>query len=123
MFAKSWISRTAQLNSQIERLTGFNPNVAKQLMGWYIEPAVHVFPRRLRNDVIVFTRYEKYDTQHRMAAGYVPLPGFNRSSIITGLTVKPKADVAPKFDYVINRNASSVVRPRNGLNLGLGWWF
>ncbi len=102
---------------------GFNPNIAKQLRGWYVEPAVHVFPRRFRNDLILFTRYEKYNTQHRMAAGYVPLPEFNRSSVVTGLTFKPSADVAVKFDYVFNRNANSVIRPVNGLNLGIGWWF
>jgi hypothetical protein len=71
----------------------------------------------------VFARYEKYDTQHKMAAGLLPLPEFNRSSVVTGVTYKPNADVAVKFDYVFNRNASSVIRTVNALNLGLGWWF
>jgi hypothetical protein len=123
LFANSWISRSAQLNSTLEALNGFNPNVAKQLRGWYVEPAVHVLPRRFRNDLILFTRYEKYNTQHRMAPGYTPLPEFDRSSVVTGITFKPNADVAVKFDYVFNRNASSVIRPLDGLNLGLGWWF
>jgi hypothetical protein len=123
LFVNSWISRSAQLNSRLEALTGFNPNIARQLRGWYVEPAVHVFPRRFRNDLILFARYEKYNTQHRMAAGFVPLPEFNRSSIVTGLTFKPNADVAIKFDYVFNRNAGSVIRPLDSLNLGIGWWF
>ena len=123
LFANSWISRSAQLNARLEALSGFNPNVAKQLRGWYVEPAVHVLPRRLRSDLILFTRYEKYNTQHRMAAGYVPLPEFDRSSVVTGVTFKPNADVALKFDYVFNRNASSVIRPLDALNIGLGWWF
>lgn len=123
LFANSWISRSAQLNSRLEAVTGFNPNIAKELRGWYIEPALHVLPRRFRNDLILFTRYEKYNTQHRMAAGYVPLPEFNRSSTVAGITFKPNADVAIKFDYVFNRNANSVIRPLNGLNLGIGWWF
>ncbi|MBM3774596.1 MAG: hypothetical protein FJW37_05470 [Acidobacteria bacterium] len=123
LFANSWISRSAELNARLEALAGFNPNVAKQLRGWYVEPAVHVFPRRFRTDLILFTRYEKYNTQHRMPAGYVPLQEFNRASIVTGLTFKPNADVAVKLDYVFNRNASSVIRPLNGFNVGLGWWF
>jgi hypothetical protein len=123
LFANSWISKSAQLNSRLEALTGFNPNIGKQLRGWYVEPAVHVLPRRFRNDLILFTRYEKYNTQHRMANGFVPLPEFDRSSVVTGITFKPNADVAVKFDYVFNRNASSVIRPLNSLNLGLGWWF
>jgi hypothetical protein len=123
LFANSWISRSAELNTRLEGLIGFNPNVGKQLRGWYLEPAIHVLPRRFRNDLILFTRYEKYNTQHRMAAGFVPLPEFDRSSVVTGITFKPNADVAIKFDYVFNRNASSVIRPLDSLNLGLGWWF
>ena len=123
LFVNTWISRTAELNEVLERRFGFNPNVARILRGYYFEPAVHVFPRRLRNDLILFTRYEKYNTQHRMAPGFVPLAEFNRRSVVSGITFKPNADVAIKFDYVFNRNASSVVRPLNGLNLGFGWWF
>ena len=73
--------------------------------------------------MILFTRYEKYNTQYRMPDGYAPLPQFNRSSWVTGVTYKPNADVAIKFDYVFNRNASTVVRAINGINLGIGWWF
>ena len=97
--------------------------MAKQLRGYYFEPAVHILPRRFRNDVILFTRYEKYNTQHRMPDGYVPLRQFNRSSWVTGVTYKPNADVAFKFDYVFNRNASTFVRTLDSVNLGLGWWF
>ncbi len=123
LFANTWISKTSELNSSLERLTGLNPNIGRQMRGYYVEPAVHVFPRRWRSDFILFTRYEKYNTQHRMAEGFVPLPEFNRSSFFTGVTYKPNADVAVKFDYVFNRNAGSAISPLNGLNLGLGWWF
>jgi hypothetical protein len=123
LFAHSWISHSGDLNRRLEALTGFNPNIARQLRGWYIEPGIHVLPRRTRNDLILFTRYERYNTQHRMAPGFVPLPEFDRSSVVAGVTFKPNADVALKFDYVFNRNNRSAIVPRNGLNLGLGWWF
>lgn len=123
LYANTWISKSAELNTSMERLTGLNPNVGQQMRGYYVEPAIHVFPRRWRNDLILFTRYEKYNTQQRMAPGFVPLPEFDRSSFLTGVTYKPNADVAVKFDYVFNRNAGSAIPPLNGLNLGLGWWF
>jgi hypothetical protein len=123
LFANTWISRTRELNEALERRIGFNGNVARMMRGYYFEPAIHVLPRKLRNDVILFTRYEKYNTQQRMAGGLVPLDEFNRRSIVTGITYKPNADVAFKFDYVFNRNASAVAPAINGLNLGLGWWF
>jgi hypothetical protein len=123
LFANTWVSRAGNLNSRLEQQFGVNPNIARQMRGYYLEPGFHALPRRFRHDAILFARYEKYDTQHRMPAGYVPLPQFNRSSWVTGVTYKPNADVAIKFDYVFNRNASSVVRSVNGINMGIGWWF
>jgi hypothetical protein len=58
-----------------------------------------------------------------MAAGYLPLGQFNRSSWVNGITYKPNADVAVKFDYVVNSNQSAVIPAVNGINLGIGWWF
>jgi len=123
LFANTWLTRAADLNRRLQVQTGVNPNIARQMRGYYFEPAMHVFPRRIRQDLILFGRYEKYNTQYRMPAGYVPLRQFNRSSWIGGVTYKPNADVAIKLDYIVNRNASSVIRPLNGLNLGVGWWF
>ncbi|MBI1787462.1 MAG: hypothetical protein HYR60_07920 [Acidobacteria bacterium] len=123
LFANTWISRSGELNASLERTLGRNPNIGSQLRGAYFEPAVHLFPRRLRQDLIVFTRYEKYNTQHRMPKGFVSLPQFDRWSWVAGATYKPNADVAIKFDYNFNRNASSVIRVADTLNLGIGWWF
>ncbi|MEO8097720.1 MAG: hypothetical protein ABI811_08455 [Acidobacteriota bacterium] len=123
LFANTWVSRTGELNRRTQIQTGVNPNVASQMRGYYLEPAVHVFSRRASNDLILFTRYEKYNTQQRMASGYLPLGEFNRSSWVTGITYKPNADVAVKFDYVVNANESRLVRAVNGVNLGIGWWF
>jgi hypothetical protein len=123
LFANTWISQAGELNWRLEQQSGANPNVASQMRGYYFEPGVHVLPRRTRNDAILFARYEKYNTRHRMPDGYVPLPQFNRSSWVTGVTFKPNADVAIKFDYAFNRNASAVVQAIDGINLGIGWWF
>ena len=123
LFANTWVTRAGQLNRRVQQQTGVNPNVASQMRGYYLEPAFHVLPRRARNDLIAFARYERYNTQQSMPAGYVPLPQFNRFSWVTGITFKPNADVAIKFDYNFNRNNSSVVRTPNGINLGVGWWF
>ena len=123
LFANTWVSQAGELNRRMQLRTGVNPNVASEMRGYYLEPGWHILPRRARNDVIVFGRYEKYNTQQRMPAGYVPLAQFNRSSWVLGATFKPNPDVAFKFDYVFNRNASSVVPPLNGMNFGIGWWF
>jgi hypothetical protein len=123
LFANTWVSRAGELNVLLQQQTGVNPNVASEMRGYYFEPAFHLLPRRYRDDVVIFGRYEKYNTQHRMPSSYLPIQQFNRSSWIGGVTYKPVPDVAFKFDYVWNRNASSVIRPLNALNLGIGWWF
>ena len=123
LYAKTSVSRTAELNSILERRTGVNPNVGAQMLGWYFEPAYHLFKKRYRNDLAFFTRFERYNTQHRMAPGFTGLGEFDRSSWLAGLTFKPLPDVAIKFDYAWNRNRSQVVRPVDGINLGIGWWF
>ncbi len=123
LFAQVNISRARELNIAQERDLGFNPNIARQLRGWYLEPALHTFPRGRRQDLILFTRYERFNTQHKMPDGFAPLPQFDRSAWVAGVTFKPNADVAVKFDYIVNRNRSTVVPAINTFNLGLGWWF
>jgi hypothetical protein len=123
LFVNTWVSKAGALNQRLRQQTGVNPNVASQMRGYYVEPAFHLLPRRIRHDLIAFTRYERYNTQQAMPAGYLPLPQFNRSSWVTGLTYKPVPDIAVKFDYVFNKNKSSVVNALNGLNVGIGWWF
>ena len=123
LFANIWISDAAALNSTLQFQTGVNPNVASQLRGYYVEPAYHLLPRRMRHDIVAFARYENYNTQQVMPAGYQPLEQFSRWSWITGVTYKPHPDVAVKFDYGFNRNRSSVVQAVDSINLGLGWWF
>jgi hypothetical protein len=123
LFANTWVSRAGELNLRVQQQTGVNPNVGSQMRGYYFEPAVHVLPRKYRSDVVLFARYEKYNTQQAMPAGYTPLEQFDRDSWVTGITYKPVPDVALKFDYVFNRNASPVVNAIDSLNLGIGWWF
>ncbi len=123
LFARASIRRARELNLELQRDRGNLPNIARQLQGYYLEPAIHVMPRRLRHDAILFARYEKFNTQHRMPQGFLPLPQFDRSAWVVGATYKPNADIAFKFDYIFNRNASSVVRARDAVNVGIGWWF
>ncbi len=123
LFAGVWITKSRELNLALQRQFGTLPNIARKMRGYYFEPAVRVFPRRTRHDLILFTRYEKFNTQHRLADGFVPLPQFDRSAWVAGATYKPNADIAFKFDYIFNRNASPVVRAVDSVNFGLGWWF
>ncbi len=122
-FAHVTISDTAALNDALERLTGVSPNVARALRGIYGEAAYRVWDQGAPRDLVAFVRYENFDTQFRMAEGFLPLKEFDRDAWVVGLTYYPDPDVAVKFDYVRQRNQSGVIEAPDSVNVGLGWWF
>jgi len=122
-YAHVFIRDAAGLNDAVERTSGVSPNVASQLRGFYGEAAYRIWNRGAPRDLVVFARYENFDTQFRMPAGAVPLTEFDRNAWVTGITYFPDPDIAVKVDYTRVGNASAIVRPQHQLNLGLGWWF
>ncbi len=122
-FAQTHLSRTAELNTLLQRTTGVNPNVAERMRGFYAEAGYHILPVESRHDLVGFVRYENFDTQNKMAPGFVPLRQFDRDAFVIGLTYYPEPDVALKFDYGILRNQSAFVKAPNIFNVGIGWWF
>ena len=117
------IGDAARLNDSIQRLTGISPNIARALRGFYGEGSYRVWASGPARDLVGFLRYENFDTQFRMPAGFVPLKEFDRSAWIVGATYYPDPDVAVKIDYVWQRNQSTVIKAPKGFNIGLGWWF
>jgi hypothetical protein len=122
-FAQVAISDAARLNDTLELVTGVSPNIARTLRGFYTEAAYRVWAAGSPRDLVVFFRYENFDTQFRMPEGFVPLKEFDRDAWVFGVTYFPDPDVAIKADYVRVGNQSEIVRATNSLNLGLGWWF
>lgn len=122
-FADVDISQTSQLNTFLQRSSGVNPNIARNMRGFYWETGYHLLPRHLPQNVVAFFRYENFDTQRKMATGFLPLKQFDRQAWVIGATYYPEPDVALKFDYSILRNESSIIKPHNSFNLGIGWWF
>jgi len=122
-FAQVFIGNAASLNQAIELQTGISPNVAESMRGFYGEASYRVWASGPARDAVAFVRYENFDTQYRMPAGFVPLKQFDRDAWIVGATYYPDPDVAVKIDYVWQRNQSAIVRSPNSFNIGLGWWF
>jgi hypothetical protein len=122
-YAQVALDQTEVLNSLLQRTSGINPNIAERMRGYYFEGAYHLLPPSSSYDFVAFSRYENFDTQSKMAAGYLPLKQFDRDALVSGFTFFPEPDVALKLDYSILRNRSSFIKARNSLNLGIGWWF
>lgn len=117
------ISSAAELNRARQAQSGRSPNIASRLLGAYAEAATRVSPNAWAHEVVAFGRYEKFDTQNRMPAGFLPIEAFQRSAWVAGATYYPDPDVAFKVDYVRERNKSRVVRSPWQINAGVGWWF
>jgi hypothetical protein len=122
-FSQVWIDNAGRLNDALAISVGVNPNIARVLRGFYGEAGYRAFSSPSLGEVGGFVRYENFDTQFRMPAGYVALPEFDRDAWVIGATYWPDPDVAVKFDYSIVRNRSTVIQEPNSLNVGLGWWF
>lgn len=122
-FAQVFIDGAGELNDAVTRTIGVSPNIASQLRGFYLEGGYRVAPSSWTHDVGVFARYENFDTQYRMPAGYQPLGEFDRAAWVAGVNYYPDPDVAVKFDYVFLKNRSGIIRAPNSFNVGLGWWF
>jgi hypothetical protein len=122
-FADVTIDRADLVNDALRRLTGVDPNVARGLRGYYVEAAYRIWAAGSPRDLVGFVRYESFDTQHRMPAGYQPLEEFDQDAWVFGFTYYPDPDVAIKADYARVRNQSGVISSPSSFNLGLGWWF
>jgi hypothetical protein len=121
-FAQVFIDGADALNDLLQRTAGVNPNIARQMRGFYIEPSLRPLPK-LPYDTAVFLRYENFDTQFRMPAGVLPLKQFDRAAWIVGASYFPDPDIALKVDYSVVRNQSLLFGSVDSLNVGLGWWF
>lgn len=122
-FARVGILGASDLNDAIARRSGVSPNVARSMQGSYVEAGYRLVSGRSYGDIGAFVRYESFDTQFRMPAGYVPLEQFDREAWVVGATYWPEPDIAVKMDYVFLRNRSDVIAALDSFNVGLGWWF
>ena len=121
-FAQVFIDGADGLNDLLQRTAGVNPNIARQMRGFYVEPSVRPLPV-LRYDVAAFVRYENFDTQFRMPEGVLALKQFDRAAWVVGASYFPDPDIVLKIDYSVIRNRSSLFGSVDSANIGLGWWF
>jgi hypothetical protein len=131
--ASIWIAGTRRLNRALagEALANgveFDGPVGYQLLGGYVEVGYNVLQElRLRRamQLVPFLRYEHTDTQFDMGPGLARTPGNQHDLVTVGLTFRPIAEVALKFDYQRLWTDSDV--PENAtvdkFNAGLGFMF
>jgi hypothetical protein len=102
----------------------FSNFVASQMLGWYVEGAYHLFHHLLpdtKHDLVVFGRFEDFNTQHKMPAGFAANPANDRNTVTAGVSYLPIPQVAIKADYMFNWNEANAGVDQ--FNLGVGFYY
>lgn len=92
--------------------------VAKSIYGWYGQAAYHVW-RRGDLDLAPFVRYEKYNTQQQVAAGFTADPLNDERVVTAGLNFRLHPQVVLKADFQKYKSDSA----KDRFNLGVGYMF
>lgn len=102
----------------------FTNFVGSGMLGWYVEGAYHLFHHlmpKTKHDLVVFARYEDFDTQYSMPTGFAKNAANDRHTLTTGVSYLPIPQVAIKADYMANWNEANAGVDQ--FNLGIGFYY
>jgi hypothetical protein len=105
-------------------MLGSGEGIGGMMLGAYAEIAYDVLPlffEGTQRSLEPFFRYEWYDTQRRMPAGFAKDLNKKRQIFTVGVDYKPIPNVVIKFDYR-NRSAAQGELP-DEFNMGIGYAF
>jgi len=123
LFTQAFIGDAAELNTALGN-NGPGDEVAERMLGAYGEIGYDVLPlvwKNARASVEPFFRYERLDTQNRMAAGNTANPNYVRDIYTVGLHIKPIENIVFKVDYRNIKPKGGVVA--NQVQFGAGFVF
>ncbi|MCW5979716.1 MAG: hypothetical protein KIT09_16675 [Bryobacteraceae bacterium] len=117
LYARSSLTNAAEL-SLAKGLTGAD-GVGEAQQGGYVQIGYNIFSQvREGIELTPFYRFEKLDTQARVAPGFIKDPARDRTYHVFGVSFKPIPNVAIKADYEVTRNAANTGVNQFGLALG-----
>lgn len=90
----------------------------KAFYGWYGQVAYHAWQKGDK-DVAPFVRYERYNTQEEVAAGYTANPLNDETVTTAGVNFKIHPQVVFKADYQVFKTD----KEKNRFDLGVGYMF
>lgn len=116
LYARGHVSDAEKIN------TAFSFNeVASGFYGWYAEAAYHIL-KNGDHDLAPFIRYEKWDTQDKLASNTVRQSGSENDIWTVGANYWPHPQVVLKADYQ-KFDKPDGDKGDKRLNLGLGYMF
>ena len=115
----------AALINQLNEYEG-NKSVGEEQSGWYVLGAYNIFSAlnsgsKYMEYLAPFFRYEKFDTQKDVPAGYERNPANERTQYTIGVNYKPIPNVVVKAEYQNLDNEAD--EATNQFNFGIGYVF
>ena len=115
----------AALINQLKEYTG-SASVGEEQSGWYVLGAYNVFSAlnsgsKYLEYLAPFFRYEKFDTQEKVPAGYERNPANDRTQYTIGINYKPISNVVIKAEYQNLDTAAGEAKDQ--YNFGIGYVF
>ena len=99
--------------------------VGESIIGWYAEAACDLLHASAHRDegraLVLFGRFERFDTNNTVPDGFVPAPGADRQVLTGGIAYYPIGKVAFKADY--ERWEDDTDATLNRVNLGAAFMF
>lgn len=120
LYGRGRVNDAADINVK-NGLTG-NASVGEKMFGGYLQAAYDVLSLTgSKHYLAPFFRYERYNTQHTVPAGFSSNPSNDRTEYAYGVTYKPIPQAVFKLDYqdMNNRGNTGV----DQFNLGVGYLF
>jgi hypothetical protein len=121
LYAQTTISQVDLIN----QLNGFvgDESVGNHQNGWYVQGAYDVlsFSPNSKMSLLPYVRYEQYDTQEQVPAGYARNPANDIDELTVGIAFKPIDRLIFKLDWQQRQNAANT--GVNAWNVALGYIF
>ncbi|MGH8679216.1 MAG: hypothetical protein ACREUQ_12820, partial [Burkholderiales bacterium] len=118
LYAKGRLGDTALINAAAGVPLGSTDAAPESFFGWFAEAAYHIY-RSDDLDVAPFVRYERYNTQNSVAAGFSTDPNNNEKLTTFGVNLRVHPQVVFKADYQDYQTDNS----KDRINLGVGYMF
>ncbi len=127
---RGWQARALYVGTSIDDVTELNDiqgftgdeSIGERQFGWYAELGYDTFSHReTRQALIPYARYERFNTQDRVPAGFAANPANDQKVTTIGLSYKPIVNVALKADYSVIKNAAGTGVDQ--FNIALGFYY
>lgn len=118
------LGNNGEYNEYMTDHHGSNPDVAKEVFGYYGEIAYRWKLKKATEypQLIPFVRYENYDTQHTVGREMTDNANYHKEVLTGGLGFQITPGTIVKADYQWIKSEANP-KPTGLFNLGFGYWF